>query len=151
MAVDADLNTAISAELRRRESRSHEMARRPGGGRIDFVAMGTFAILLVGAVGVTAFWSWLASGTRGGQRRRTGSGPLGLRSAEEIFEQREALDAEDLSQLLEACNARRRRRGERERTLEDVELQLTRERYEAVGARPPDAAAGRLNSRWRGV
>jgi hypothetical protein len=92
--------------------------------------MGTFAILLVGAVAVTAVWSWLATGTGGRQRRRTGSGPLGLRSADEILEQREALDAEDLSQLLEACNARRRRRGERERTLEDVELQLTRERHD---------------------
>ena len=99
--------------------------------------METFAILLVGAVVVTAFWSWLASGTGGHQRSRTGSGPLGLRSANEILEQREALDAEDLSQLLEACNARRRRRGERERTLEDVELQLTRERHDVNGpARP---------------
>jgi hypothetical protein len=99
--------------------------------------MGTFAILLVGAVVVTALWSWLASGTGAHQRRRTGSGPLGLRSADEILEQREALDAEDLSQLLEACNARRRRRGERERTLEDVELQLTRERHDVAGAERP--------------
>ncbi len=115
-----------------------------GHGGLDFAAMGTFAILLVGAVLVTAFWSWLASGTGGRPRRRTGSGPLGLRSADEIVEQREALEAEDLSQLLEACNARRRRRGERERTLEDVELQLTRERHDfdrpahpARSARPP--------------
>jgi hypothetical protein len=105
--------------------------------------METFAILLVGAVVVTAFWSWLASGTGRHQRRRTGSGPLGLRSADEILEQREALDAEDLSQLLEACNARRRRRGERERTLEDIELQLTRERHDVAGAeRPPRPPAG---------
>jgi hypothetical protein len=99
--------------------------------------MGTFAILLVGAVAVTALWSWLATGTNGHRRRDSGSGPLGLRSADEIVEQREALDAEDLSQLLEACNARRRRRGERERTLEDVELQLTRERHDALGAALP--------------
>jgi hypothetical protein len=99
--------------------------------------MGTFAILLVGAVLVTAFWSWLASGTGRHSRQRTGSGPLGLRSANEILEQREALDAEDLSQLLEACNARRRRRGERERTLEDVELQLTRERLDVNGPGGP--------------
>jgi hypothetical protein len=105
--------------------------------------MGTFAILLVGAVVVTVLWSWLASSTHGHQRRRTGSGPLGLRSANEILEQREALDAEDLSQLLEACNARRRRRGERERTLEDVELQLTRERHDPAGvSRPPRPPAG---------
>jgi hypothetical protein len=105
--------------------------------------MGTFAILLVGAVVVTALWSWLASGTRGHQRRGIGSGPLGLRSANEILEQREALDAEDLSQLLEACNARRRRRGERERTLEDVELELTRERHHVAGTtRPAPPPAG---------
>ena len=105
--------------------------------------MGTFAILLVGAVVVTVLWSWLASSTHGHQQRRTGSGPLGLRSANEILEQREALDAEDLSQLLEACNARRRRRGERERTLEDVELQLTRERHDVAGvSRPPRPPTG---------
>jgi hypothetical protein len=99
--------------------------------------MGTFAILLVGAVVVTALWSWLASGTGRQPRQRTGSGPLGLRSPNEILEQREALDAEDLSQLLEACNARRRRRGERERTLDDIELQLMRERHDVTSlARP---------------
>ncbi len=105
--------------------------------------MGTFAILLVGAVLVTALWSWLASGIGGRRRQRTGSGPLGLRTADEILEQREALDAEDLSQLLEACNARRRRRGERERTLEDIELQLMRERHDVTpAARPARPPAG---------
>jgi hypothetical protein len=105
--------------------------------------MGTFAILLVGAVLVAALWSWLASGTGGHHPPRAGSGPLGLRSANEILEQREALDAEDLSQLLEACNARRRRRGEQERTLEEVELQLTRERHDVAGAsRPTPPPAG---------
>src|ERR1700689_2800862 len=104
--------------------------------------MGTVAILVVGAVVVTGLWSWLASGTGKHPRHRTGSGPLGLRSADQILEQREALDAEDLSQLLEACNARRRRRGERERTLEAVERQRTRERHDASGGaarstRPP--------------
>jgi hypothetical protein len=133
VANDTDLNTAIAAELRRRRERRWHTAGDWSRGRLDSVAMGTFAILLVGAVVATAFWSWLASGTGGRQRRRTGTGPLGLRSADEILEQREALDAEDLSQLLEACNARRRRRGERERTLADVELQLTRERHDATG------------------
>jgi hypothetical protein len=106
------------------------------------VEVGTFAILLVGAILVAALWNWLAASAGGDRRRSTGSGPLGLRSADEILEQREALDAEDLSQLLEACNARRRRRGEREQTLEDVELQLTRERHDVAGAsrsaRPPE-------------
>ena len=137
MAIDCDLNTGITAELRAWDQRCLAAAGNPDRGRLDSLAMGTFAILLVGAVAVTALWSWLATGTSGPRRRDRGSGPLGLRSADEIVEQREALDAEDLSQLLEACNARRRRRGERERTLEDVELQLSRERHNALGAAPP--------------
>jgi hypothetical protein len=56
---------------------------------------------------------------------RDGGELLGLRSARRIAEDREALEAEDLAQLLEASNARRRRRGERERTLEDVELEVS--------------------------
>jgi hypothetical protein len=101
--------------------------------------MGTVAILLVGAVVAIVLWGWLAGGNRR-PPRDPGSGPLGLRSAAEIIERREALDAEDLSQLLEACNARRRRRGDSERTLEEVELEITRERHDvgAVNAsRPP--------------
>jgi hypothetical protein len=91
--------------------------------------MEALAILVAGVV-VVALWSWLA-GERPTPRRPTGSDPLGLRSADEILESRETLEAEDLAQLLEACNARRRRRGEPERTAEDVELQLTREQRDA--------------------
>ena len=50
---------------------------------------------------------------------------LGLRSAQDILASREALEAEDLDQLLEASNARRRRRGEPERTVEELELEIT--------------------------
>jgi hypothetical protein len=49
---------------------------------------------------------------------------LGLRSAQEITETKESLDADDLMQMLEAHNARRRARGERERSVEDIELQV---------------------------
>jgi hypothetical protein len=55
---------------------------------------------------------------------------FGLRSAQEITETRESLDAEDLQQMLEAHNERRRRRGEPERTVEDVELQVMNDRRE---------------------
>jgi hypothetical protein len=92
--------------------------------------MPVVAILVAGAVVAVVLWGWLA-GDRHAPARSSGSGPLGLRSAEEILESRESLEAEDLAQLLEACNARRRRRGEPERTLEDVELQLTREQRDA--------------------
>lgn len=86
--------------------------------------MVALAILLVGALVVVVLWSWLTRDAR----LEAGEGPLGLRSASEIVSAREALEAEDLAQLLELSNARRRSRGEPERTLEDVELGLARER-----------------------
>jgi len=90
------------------------------------------ALAILGVVGVVAvvLYGWLAGERRGGSRS-SGSGPLGLRSAREILESREQMDADDLAQLLEACNARRRRRGEPERSVEDVELQVTREQHDA--------------------
>lgn len=86
--------------------------------------MVALAILVVGALTAVVLWSWLTRDARPGAR----SDPLGLRSAGEIVSAREALETEDLVQLLEASNARRRSRGEPERTLEDVELALARER-----------------------
>jgi hypothetical protein len=85
--------------------------------------MDALAILLVGSLIAIGLWSWLArsgSRSRPGPRARTAD-PLGLRSPREIVENREALEAEDLSQMLEAMNVRRRRRGEPERSVEDVE------------------------------
>ena len=94
------------------------------------MAMEALAILV--AVGVV---SVVLCGRRRGERRApgrsTGSDPLGSRSAQEILEARESLEAEDLAQLLEACNQRRRRRGRPERTIDDVEHQLARERHDA--------------------
>ena len=49
---------------------------------------------------------------------------LGLRSARQISEEREELEAEDLAQMLEAHNERRRRRGEPEVSVADLELQV---------------------------
>ena len=49
---------------------------------------------------------------------------LGMRSAREITESREALEAEDLEQMLAAHNARRRARGQSEVTAADVELRV---------------------------
>lgn len=103
-------------------------------------------ILLVGALVAAALWSWLArrhAPPRG--RRDHGVDPLGRRSAREIVEGRAALEAEDLAQLLEVHNARRRRRGEAEHTVADVELlvasdmrERTRDavRHEYGAARP---------------
>jgi hypothetical protein len=55
---------------------------------------------------------------------------IGLRSPREIVENREALEAEDLEQMLAAANERRRRRGAAEITVEDVELQVMRDTQE---------------------
>jgi hypothetical protein len=53
-----------------------------------------------------------------------GMDQLGLRSAREISETREALEAEDLDQMLAAHNARRRARGESELSVGDLELRV---------------------------
>jgi hypothetical protein len=49
---------------------------------------------------------------------------LGLRTSRQIVEDREALEAEDLSQMLAAHNARRRRRGEADLTVSDLEARV---------------------------
>ena len=60
---------------------------------------------------------------------------LGMRSAREITEQREELEAEDLDQMLAAHNARRRRRGEPEMTVEDLELRVSQDQRELMQRR----------------
>ncbi len=55
---------------------------------------------------------------------------LGLKSARELAEGREALEAEDLDQMVAAHNARRRARGEPEVTADEVEARVLRERSE---------------------
>jgi hypothetical protein len=60
---------------------------------------------------------------------------VGMRSAREITERREELEAEDLDQMLAAHNARRRARGEAEVSLEEVEMRVSRERSEQMRRR----------------
>ena len=50
----------------------------------------------------------------------SGSEQLGLSSSREITEMREALEAEDLEQMLSAHNARRKARGEPVMTLDEL-------------------------------
>lgn len=59
-------------------------------------------------------------------RKAPGSGleQVGWKSAREVMERREALDAEDVEQMVAARNARRRARGEREETLQEVEMRV---------------------------
>jgi hypothetical protein len=76
--------------------------------------------VLVAALVGLVLWVWFLG------RHYPGSGleQLGLRSAREIIETREALDAEDLQQMLDAHNARRRARGEVDLTETDLELRV---------------------------
>ncbi|HZO76876.1 MAG TPA: hypothetical protein VFB39_02460 [Solirubrobacteraceae bacterium] len=59
-------------------------------------------------------------------RKAPGSGleQLGWKSERELMERREALEAEDVEQMVAARNARRRARGQREESLEEVEMQV---------------------------
>lgn len=60
---------------------------------------------------------------------------LGMKTAREIAETREALEAEDLEQMLAAHNARRRARGEPEVSGSDVELQVAQDMREVARRR----------------
>jgi hypothetical protein len=84
-----------------------------------------FVIILL--VGFAALVIWIVVL---GRFSGNGLDRLDWKSAREVTETREALEAEDLTQMLEAANARRRRRGEAEVTLEDLELQVMRDNQE---------------------
>ncbi len=80
---------------------------------------------------------------------------IGMRSARQIVETRESLEAEDLAEMLAAFNARRRARGERELSVEDVELRVSRDQAAMEGERerytPRPRADPDADSRWSGI
>ncbi len=80
--------------------------------------MDSFVLVLLGGVVALGLWMWLLA------RHYPGNGldQVGLKSAREITETREALEAEDLDQMIAAHNARRRAKGEPEVTAADYEL-----------------------------
>jgi hypothetical protein len=86
--------------------------------------MDPFTVVVVVGLLVLGVVFWLLG------RYYPGSGleQVGLGSARELVERREALEAEDLDQMLAAHNARRRARGEAEVTAEDLEARVLRER-----------------------
>ena len=88
--------------------------------------MDPFAIVILGGVLAVALAVWLLG------KYSPGSGleQLGLSPAREIMETREALEAEDLQQLLAAHNARRRARGEPEVTAADYERRVMQELHD---------------------
>lgn len=91
-----------------------------GTAPIHWTVVDAFALVLLGGLAALILWIWLLG------RYYPGSGleQLGLRSAREISETREELEAEDLDQMMAAHNARRRARGEPEVTVADVELRV---------------------------
>jgi len=84
----------------------------------------SFTLVVVAGLGLLVLVFWLIG------RYYPGSGleQLGLQSARELTERREALEADDLDQMLSAHNARKRARGEPEVTAEQYEARLLRER-----------------------
>jgi hypothetical protein len=78
------------------------------------------AIVLIVILTVLGLWVWMI----GVRNQGAGMENLGLRSGRQIVEDREALEADDLDQMLEAHNARRRRRGQDEVTVADLEHQV---------------------------
>lgn len=93
--------------------------------------MSAFAIIILGGLVLVILFVVLL----GRANQGTSLQGFGLRSAREIEETREALDAEDLDQMLAAHNERRRRRGQAEVTVEDIELQVMSDRSEQMRRR----------------
>ncbi len=114
--------------------------------------MDPFAIVLLGGLVALIFWVWLL----GKHYPGNGLEQLGLRTARQISEDREALDAEDLEQMLAAHNARRRARGQSETTVADLEMRVMedvreqrRRREEYLADRELDQLLEVTNSRRR--
>lgn len=114
--------------------------------------MDPFALVLLGGLVALILWIWLLGKYYPG----TGLEQLGLKSAREITETREALEAEDLEQMLAAQNARRRARGEQELTVGDLETRVMedlseqrRRRQEYVADRELDELLDATNARRR--
>jgi hypothetical protein len=111
-----------------------------------------FAIVLLG--GLVAFV--LAILLLGKFYPGSGLEQLGLKSARQITETREELDAQDLDEMLAAHNKRRRARGEADLTAEDLELRVLqdvaeqrRRREEYLADRELDQLLEATNERRR--
>ncbi len=122
------------------------------GPGVDSGPVDPFAIVLLGGLAALILWVWVLG------KYYPGSGleQLGLRSAREITESREELEAEDLDQMLAAHNARRRARGEREVTVHDLEMRVMddlseqrRRREELAAERELDELLEATNARRR--
>jgi hypothetical protein len=111
-----------------------------------------FAVVILSGIGAVVLSVYLLGRFYPGN----GMEQLGLRSAREISETRESLEAEDLDQMLAAHNARRRARGESEVTVGDLELRIAhdvneqqRRRHEYLADRELDQLLEATNARRR--
>lgn len=110
------INTTSRTKLRTGARRN----RRCGLGPVDSPPVDSFALVLIAGLAILVLWVWILG--RANQGR--GMESFGLRSARQITEDREEMEAEDLAQMLEAHNARRRRRGEADVTVADLERRV---------------------------
>jgi response regulator of citrate/malate metabolism len=93
--------------------------------------MDPFVLVILGGIVALILWVVFLG------RFYPGSGmdQIGWKSAREMSENREELEAEDLDQMLAASNARRRARGLPERTVEELELRVIEDRQEMTRRR----------------
>lgn len=92
--------------------------------------MDPFAVILLAGLAALVIWIIVL-----GKFSGRGHEQLDWKSPREVTESRDALEAEDLTQMLDAHNARRRRRGEAEVTVEDLELKVMNEASEQARLR----------------
>lgn len=93
---------------------------------MDIFAAIMFGILAFVVVALVALGIWYPG---------TGAAQVGWRSPREQAEREAALDEEDLAQMLEAANERRRRRGEQELTADSVVAEQQAAELAAIDAR----------------
>jgi hypothetical protein len=111
-----------------------------------------FAVVILGGLVALILWIVLLGKYAPG----SGLDQIGWKSARQVSENREALEAEDLDQMMQAHNARRRARGEAEVTVEDLELRVAqdlndqrRRRDEYLADRDLDELLEATNARRR--
>lgn len=85
--------------------------------------MDPFTVVLIGGLVALILWIVILGKFAPG----SGLEQLGWKSAQQIYEKREALDVEDLDQMLAAHNERRRKRGEADLTVEDLEMRVAQD------------------------
>jgi len=100
-----------------------------------------FAAVILSGLVVTCIAIYLVG------RLYPGSGlnEIGMRSAREITETREQLEADDLEQMLAAHNARRRARGQDEVTAGELELRVAKDLREQQARREAHLADTELD------